>query len=290
MHGEKGTGKKDPGVPSNKIDFISHVYNNLIIIMSTKSHLELQYAPHSRNYTMYLDTSSRLSGAIRGVMPNLFNKDDEFDLSQDPWGRLQLELKNDIQKLKNCAFGKNLDDNDLQRFYELEGITDPWSLKGFFTKGKGLGYPYLAKAIYEDQDAYLMDTICGIAGHEMVCLIKATKKVGFVEQYLAEHNKAKPKIVRIIISSQVPKDTIAIYPYRKNEFKYIPSYYRNDKGVTRLPAIIDFPSKYVKFTPQKSDNPHVPTREDMEQAAEKLCGKGKTSVEKYGNDNSETSN
>ena len=257
---------------------------------SPKSHLELAYAPHTLNYVMYLHTSFRRSGPIRGVMPNLFNKDGEFDLSQDPWGRLQLELKKDIHELKNRAFGTNLDDNDLKRFYEQEGITDPWSLKGFFTKGKGIGYPYMNVGIYNDQQGYLMDTLCGTDGNESICFIKATAQVGFVEEYLAEHNKAKPKIVRIIISSQVPKDTIAIYPYRKNNFKYIPSYYRDEKGISRLPAIIDFPDKYVKFTPHKNDKLHIPTCDEIHQAAEKLCGKGNTSVEKFGNDNSKMSN
>ena len=123
-----------------------------------------------------------------------------------------------------------------------------------------------------------MDNICGTEGNEMVCFVKAAGQVAFVEQYLATQNKSKPKIVRIVISSQVSKDTIAVHPYRKNEFKYIPSYYREDKGVHRLPAIIDFPKNYRKLQPVVPDA-HIPTMEELKKAAEDLTG-SKASVSK----------
>ena len=116
-----------------------------------------------------------------------------------------------------------------------------------------------------------MDNICGTEGNEMICFIQATGQVAFVERYLATQNKSKPKIVRIIISSQVPKDTIAVHPYRKNDFKYIPSYYRGDEGIIRLPAIIDFPEKYRKLEPVVPDA-HIPTAEELKKAAEDLTG------------------
>ena len=105
----------------------------------------------------------------------------------------------------------------------------------------------------------------------MVCFVKAAGQVAFVEKYLATQNKSKPKIVRIVISSQVSKDTIAVHPYRKNDFKYIPSYYWQDEGVHRLPAIIDFPDKYRKLQPV-APNAHVPTMEELKKAAEDLTG------------------
>ena len=116
-----------------------------------------------------------------------------------------------------------------------------------------------------------MDNICGTEGNEMICFIQAVGQVGFVEKYLAAQNPSKPKIVRIVISSQVKKDTIAVYPYRHNDFKYIPSYYRNDKGITRLPAIIDFTDKYRKFEPVRP-HAHIPTPEELKKTAEDLTG------------------
>ena len=116
-----------------------------------------------------------------------------------------------------------------------------------------------------------MDNICGTEGNEMVCFVKAYAQVAFVEKYLATQNKSKPKIVRIVISSQVSKDTIAVHPYRKNDFKYIPSYYKEDKGVQRLPAIIDFPENYRKLQPVIPDA-HIPTMEELKKAAEDLTG------------------
>jgi len=236
--------------------------------MSSKTNLELAYAPHTRNYVMYLNTNHRLSGPIRMCCPQVFNKEGEFDLNASDWGKQQQELKEMLHKL---VTGENLDDNDLKKKFLQLGIEDPWDLHGFFAKGKGLGYPFLYKGIYEDHNGFLMDNICGSEGNEMVCFIKAVRQVAFVEKYLASQNRSKPKIVRIIISSQVSKDTIAVYPYRKNDFKYIPSYYKGDEGITRLPAIIDFPDKYRKLEPLKPDV-HVPTMEDLRKAAEDLTG------------------
>jgi len=233
-----------------------------------KTNFELAYTPHTRNYVMYLNTHHRMSGPVRLCCPQVFNKDGEFDLNASEWGKQQLELKENLQKL---VLGKNLDDNDLKRKCENLGIIDPWCLKGFFAKGKGLGYPYLSRAIYKDHNGYLMDNICGTEGREMICFIQATGQVAFVEQYLATQNKSKPKIVRIVISSQVPKDTIAVHPYRKNDFKYIPSYYRGDEGIIRLPAIIDFPDNYRKLEPIVPDA-HIPTVEELKKAAEDLTG------------------
>jgi len=224
---------------------------------------------------MYLNTSFRLSGPIRGCMVNLFTKDGRFNLDQDPWGRNILELKELQHEFIKRVRDTNLEDNDLKRFYYQEHIKDPWELKGFFTKGKGLGYPFLKHAIYNDQQGYLMDTMFGTDGNEMICFIKALGELTFVEKYLAEHNKAKPKIVRIVISSQVPKDIIAVYPYRKNEFKYIPSYYKENNAITRLPAVIDFPDKYIKLVPRTSSPELMPTQDDVLKAAQKLCGKDK---------------
>jgi len=233
-----------------------------------KTNFELAYTPHTRNYVMYLNTHHRMSGPVRMCCPQVFNAHGEFDLNASDWGKQQLELKEVIHKL---ATGENLDDNDLKRKCELLGITDPWSLKGYFAKGKGLGYSFLAKGIYQDHNGFLMDNICGTEGNEMVCFVKATGQVAFVEQYLATQNKSKPKIVRIIISSQVPKDTIAVHPYRKNDFKYIPSYYKGDEGIIRLPAIIDFTHKYRKLEPLVPDA-HIPTKDELKKAAEDLTG------------------
>ena len=233
-----------------------------------KTNFELAYTPHTRNYVMYLNTHHRMSGPVRMCCPQVFNAHGEFDLNASDWGKQQLELKEVIHKL---ATGENLDDNNLKRKCELLGITDPWSLKGYFAKGKGLGYPFLAKGIYQDHNGFLMDNICGTEGNEMVCFVQATGQVAFVEQYLATQNKSKPKIVRIIISSQVSKDTIAVHPYRKNDFKYIPSYYKGDEGIIRLPAIIDFANKYRKLEPLAPDA-HIPTAEELKKAAEDLTG------------------
>lgn len=249
--------------------------------MTTKTSLELAFTPHTRNYVMYLHTSFRMSGPVRMCCPQVFNKDGEFDLNASEWGKQQLELKN---KLQEIIIGKNLDDNDLKRNCEILGITDPWCLQGFFAKGKGLGYPYLYRGIYEDHNGFLMDNICGNEGNEMICFIKAAGQVGFVEQYLAQHNKSCPKIVRIVISSQIPKDTISVAPYRKNDFKYIPSYYKNNKGVIRLPAIIDFTDKYVKLEPIVPDA-HIPTFDDLKKTAEDLTG-NEAKVTSLQNDNS----
>ena len=116
-----------------------------------------------------------------------------------------------------------------------------------------------------------MDNICGTEGNEMICFIQATGQVGFIEKYLAAQNPSKPKIVRIVISSQISKDTIGVYPYRRNDFKYIPSYYRNDEGIIRLPAIIDFSNKYRKLEPVMP-NAHIPTPEELKKTAEDLTG------------------
>ena len=239
--------------------------------MTSKTNLELAYSPHARNYVMYLHTYFRMSGPVRMCCPQVFNKDGEFDLNASEWGKRHLALKNDLRALAEKVIGKNLDDNELNKKYDLLNIKDPWKLHGFFAKGKGLGYPYLYRAIYEDHNGFLMDNISGTEGNEMICFIKATGQVGFVEQYLAQHNKSCPKIVRIVISSQVPQDTISVVPYRKKDFKYIPSYYRNDKGVTRLPAIIDFTEKYVELEPVVPDA-HIPTFDDLKKAAEDLTG------------------
>jgi len=247
----------------------------------SKTQLELALSPHAHNYTMYLHTSSRMSGPIRGIAPAMFDKDGEFDLTQHEWGRDMLKLKDDIHEFNKQVFRVNLDDNDLTRFYEQEGIKDPWGLKGFFTKGKGLGWSFLAKGIYEDQQGYIMDTMYGCDGNEMICFIQATKQVEFVEEYLSQHSKSKPKIVRIVISAQVPKGIIAIYPHRKNNFKYIPSYYREEKGVVRLPAIIDFPEKYIELIPIMSRLDFPRTKEQMQEIADKAYGKGKATVEKF---------
>lgn len=236
--------------------------------MSSKTNFELAYAPHTRNYVMYLHTDYRMSGPVRLCCPQVFNKNGEFDLNASEWGKQQLELK---EKLHKLVTGKNLDDNDLKRKWKALDITDPWSFKGFFAKGVGLGYPYLAHGLLQDHNGLLMDNICGTEGNEMVCFIKAAGEVSFVEKYLATQNKSKPKIVRIVISSQVSKDTIAVHPYRKNDYKYIPSYYRQDKGVTRLPAVIDFPDKYRKLEPV-IPNPHIPTMDELKKAAEDLTG------------------
>ena len=236
--------------------------------MSSKTSLEFAYAPHARNYVMYLNTHYRMSGPVRLCCPQVFNKDGEFDLNASEWGKEQLQLKEEIHKI---VTGKNLDDNELKKKFEILDISDPWSLKGFFAKGKGLGYPFLCRAIYNDHNGFLMDNICGTEGNEMICFIQATGQVAFIEKYLEAQNPSKPKIVRIVISSQVPKDTIAVYPYRRNDFKYIPSYYRNDKGVTRLPAIIDFTDKYKKFEPYRK-NAHIPTMDDLKKSAENLTG------------------
>ncbi len=241
--------------------------------MSSKTNFELAYAPHTRNYVMYLHTDFRMSGPVRMCCPQVFNKNGDFDLNASEWGKQQQQLKENLHKL---VTGKNLDDNDLKKKFEQLGITDPWSFKGFFAKGVGLGYPYLASGLLEDHNGLLMDNICGTEGNEMVCFIKAAGQVAFVEQYLETQNKSKPKIVRIIISSQVSKDTIAVHPYRKNDFKYIPSYYRGDKGYIRLPAIIDFPEKYRKLEPVVPDA-HIPTMEELKKAAEDLTG-GKANV------------
>ena len=236
--------------------------------MSSKTNFELAYAPHTRNYVMYLHTDHRMSGPVRLCCPQVFNKDGEFDLNASEWGKQQLELK---EKLHKLVTGKNLDDNDLKRKWKTLGITDPWSFKGFFAKGLGLGYRFLARGLLEDHNGLLMDNICGTEGNEMVCFVKAASQVAFVEEYLATQNKSKPKIVRIVISSQVSKDTIAVHPYRKNDFQYIPSYYKQDKGVTRLPAVIDFPDKYKKLQPV-IPNAHIPTMEELKKAAEDLTG------------------
>lgn len=236
--------------------------------MTSKTSLEFAYSPHARNYVMYLNTHYRMSGPVRLCCPQVFNKDGEFDLNASEWGKQQQQLKEDLHKI---VTGKNLDDNELKRNFETLGITDPWSLKGFFAKGKGLGYPYLSAGLYKDHNGFLMDNICGTEGNEMICFIQAAGQVGFVEKYLAAQNPSKPKIVRIVISSQIPKDTIGVYPYRRNDFKYIPSYYRNDKGITRLPAIIDFTEKYRKFEPVMPDA-HMPTSDELKKAAEDLTG------------------
>ena len=236
--------------------------------MTSKTSLEFAYSPHACNYVMYLNTDFRLSGPVRLCCPQVFNKDGEFDLNASEWGKQQQQLKEDLHKI---VTGKNLDDNELKRKFEILGITDPWSLKGFFAKGKGLGYPYLYSGLYKDHNGFLMDNICGTEGNEMICFIQAVGQVGFVEKYLAAQNPSKPKIVRIVISSQVKKDTIAVYPYRHNDFKYIPSYYRNDKGITRLPAIIDFTDKYRKFEPVIPDA-HIPTPDELKKSAEDLTG------------------
>jgi len=233
-----------------------------------KTNFELAYTSYTRNYVMYLHTDHRMSGPVRMCCPHVFNKDGEFDLNASEWGKQQQQLKEDLHKI---VTRKNLDDNDLKRKFENLGITDPWSLKGFFAKGKGLGYPFLKQAIHDDHNGFIMDNICGTEGNEMICFIQATGQVEFVEQYLATQNKSKPKIVRIVISSQVPKDTIAVHPYRKNDFKYIPSYYREDKGVTRLPAIIDFTDNYRKLEPHAPDS-HIPTMDELKKAAEDLTG------------------
>jgi hypothetical protein len=236
--------------------------------MTSKTNLELAYAPHTRNYVMYLHTDHRLSGPVRMCCPQVFNKDGEFDLNASEWGKRQQQLKEDLHKI---VTGENLDDNQLKKKFEILDITDPWSFKGFFAKGLGLGYPYLAHALLEDHNGLLMDNICGTEGNEMVCFVKAAGQVAFVEQYLSTQNKSKPKIVRIVISSQVPKDTISVHPYRKNDFKYIPSYYREDKGIARLPAIIDFPENYRELEPVIPDA-HIPTLEELLKAAEDLTG------------------
>jgi len=216
-----------------------------------------------------------MSGPVRMCCPQVFNKDGEFDLNASEWGKQQQQLKENLHKL---ATGKNLDDNDLKRKCEVLGITDPWSLKGFFAKGVGLGYPYLERGLLQDHNGLLMDNICGTEGNEMICFVKAAGQVAFVEQYLATQNKSKPKIVRIVISSQVSKDTIAVHPYRKNDFKYIPSYYRGDKGIIRLPAIIDFPENYRKLQPVVPDA-HIPTMKKLKKAVKDLTG-GKANVSK----------
>ncbi len=236
--------------------------------MSSKTNFELAYAPHTRNYVMYLHTHHRMSGPVRMCCPQVFNKNGEFDLNASEWGKQQQQLKENLHKL---VTGKNLDDNDLKRKCKVLGISDPWSFKGFFAKGIGLGYTYLATGLLQDHNGLLMDNICGTEGNEMVCFVKAYAQVAFVEKYLATQNKSKPKIVRIVISSQVSKDTIAVHPYRKNDFKYIPSYYKEDKGVQRLPAIIDFPENYRKLQPVIPDA-HIPTMEELKKAAEDLTG------------------
>ena len=233
-----------------------------------KTNFELAYTPHTRNYVMYLHTDHRMSGPVRMCCPQVFNADGEFDLNASEWGKQQQQLKEDLHKI---VTGKNLDDNDLKRKFENLGITDPWSFKGFFAKGVGLGWPYLARALLQDHNGLLMDNISGTEGREMVCFVKAAGQVEFVERYLATQNKSKPKIVRIVISSQVSKDTIAVHPYRKNDFKYIPSYYRGDEGIIRLPAIIDFTDKYRKLEPIVPDA-HIPTVDELKKAAEDLTG------------------
>lgn len=233
--------------------------------------LDLAYSPHALNYVMYLHTDFRLSGPVRMCCPQVFNKDDQFDLNASEWGKAHLELKDNI---KNIVNAHNLDDNDLERQLELLNITDPWSLRGFFAKGKGLGYIHLAKAICNDHNGYLMDNITGTEGNEMICFIKAINEVAFVEEYLSHHNKSKPKIVRIVISSQVPKNTISVHPYRSNDFKYIPSYYRGDKGVIRLPAIIDFSEKKRDIRVYRDpSNVKIPTREEILKTAQDIIGK-----------------
>ena len=83
-----------------------------------------------------------------------------------------------------------------------------------------------------------------------------------------------PKIVRIVISSQVPKNTISVHPYRSNDFKYIPSYYRGDKGVIRLPAIIDFSEKKRDIRVYRDpSNVKIPTREEILKTAQDIIGK-----------------
>ena len=238
--------------------------------MTSKTQLELAYAPHTRNYVMYLHTHHRMSGPVRMCCPQVFNKDGEFDLNASDWGKRQQKFK-ELMVEHVVTVGQNLEDNSLERSLEILGITDPWGLHGFFAKGKGLGYPFLKRAIHDDHNGFIMDNISGTEGNEMICFIQATGQVEFVEQYLATQNKSKPKIVRIVISSQVPKDTIAVHPYRKNDFKYIPSYYREDKGVTRLPAIIDFPDNYRKLEPHAPDS-HIPTMDELKKAAEDLTG------------------
>lgn len=50
-----------------------------------------------------------------------------------------------------------------------------------------------------------------------------------------------------------------------------PSYYREDKGVTRLPAIIDFTDNYRKLETHAPDS-HIPTMDELKKAAEDLTG------------------
>ena len=51
--------------------------------MSSKTSLEFAYAPHARNYVMYLNTHYRMSGPVRLCCPQVFNKDGEFDLNAE---------------------------------------------------------------------------------------------------------------------------------------------------------------------------------------------------------------
>ena len=54
--------------------------------MSSKTNFELAYAPHTRNYVMYLHTDHRMSGPVRMCCPQVFNKDSEFEFIEGEWG------------------------------------------------------------------------------------------------------------------------------------------------------------------------------------------------------------